>query len=243
MKTETVLLIILTVIPVVASGCQGYESPTTLPASPRADEAEPPLITPVMATPTALIPATVAVPPAGPETAIALAKEDLAERSGEAVGKIDVLGVETVEWADTSLGCPQPGRMYAQVITPGYRIILKVGGEQYEYHSDKEGRHLVLCRDDKERIEALREMVSPEKAIVSAQEDLARRLGIAVEEVTVLSVVGDEFPASNLGCPCPKCPEVPIPAIVTGQRITLAAQGKNYEYRARRSMVVFCGEL
>jgi len=61
--------------------------------------------------------------------------------------------------------------------------------------------------------------------------------------VAVVSVVGDEFPASNLGCPCPKCPELPIPAFVTGQRITLAAQGKHYEYHARGCMVVFCGEL
>lgn len=242
MKTKAILLIVLMVTLVVASGCQDYESPPTPLASPWADEVGPPSVTPVMATPTALIPITVEVP-AGPETAVALAKEDLAERSGVAVGKIAVLRVEAVEWPDTSLGCPLPGKMYAQVITPGYSIILKVGGEQYEYHSDKEGRQLVLCRDDRERIEALRSMVSPEKAIASAREDLARRLGIPVGEVTVVSVVGDEFPASNLGCPCPKCPELPIPAIVTGQRITLAAQGKSYEYRARRSMVVFCGEL
>ena len=244
MKPEAILLMILMVTLVVASGCQGYESPNTPLASPGADEVRPPSVTPVMATPTALIPATVETP-AGPETSLALATEDLAGRLGVAVEKIAVLGVEAVEWPDTSLGCPQPGKMYTQAITSGYRIILKVGGEQYEYHSDEEGKQLVLCQDDndKKRIEAIRKMVSPEKAIASAQEDLARRLGIPVGEVAVVSVVGDEFPASNLGCPCPKCPELPIPAFVTGQRITLAAQGKRYEYRARGSMVVFCGEL
>ena len=242
MKTKAILLMILMVTLAVASGCQGYESPTTPLASPGADEVEPPTVTPVTATPTALIPTTVEAP-TGSEAAIALAKDDLAGRLGVAVEKITALGVESVEWPDTSLGCPQPGMMYAQVITPGYRIILRVGGEQYEYHSDNEGRQLVLCQDDRERIEVIRKMVSPEKAITSAQEDLASRLGIPVGEVTVVSVVGDEFPASNLGCPCPKCPERPIPAIVTGQRITLAAQGKNYEYHARGNMVVFCGEL
>jgi len=242
MKTKAVLLMILTVTLAVPSGCQGYEPPTPPLPGPGAAEVGPPSATPVMVTPTALIPATVAVL-AGPETAIALAKDDLAERLEVAVEKIAVLEAEAIEWPDTSLGCPQPGRMYAQVITPGYRIILKVGGEQYEYHSDKEGRQLILCQDDRERIEILRRMVSPEKTVTSAQEDLARRLGIPVGEVTVVSVVGDEFPASNLGCPCPKCPELPIPAIVTGQRITLAAQGKNYEYHAGGGMMVFCGEL
>ena len=245
MKTQAIPLIILMVTLVVPSGCQDYESPTTPLASPGADEVGAPSVTPVMATPTALIPTTVEEVLAGSETAIALVKEDLAERLKVAVEKIAMLEAEAVEWPDTSLGCPQPGKTYAQVITPGYSIILKAGGEQYEYHSDSEGRQLVLCQDDdnKKRIEAIRRMVSPEKTIASAQEDLASRLGIPVGEVTVVSVVGDEFPASNLGCPCPKCPEFPIPAIVTGQRITLAAQGKNYEYRARGGMVVFCGEL
>jgi len=247
MKTKVILLMILTVTLVVASGCQGYdESPTAPLTSPGADEVGTPSAPPATAMPTALIPIPIIEEaPVSSETAIALATENLAERLGVAVEKIAVLGVEAVEWSDTSLGCPQPGKMYAQVITPGYRIILKVGGEQYEYHSDREGRQLVLCHDDndKKRIEDIRKMVSPEKTITSAQEDLASRLGIPVGEVTVVSVVGDEFPASNLGCPCPKCPEIPIPAIVTGQRITLAAQGKNYEYHARGSMVVFCGEL
>ena len=242
MKTKAILLMILMVTLVVASGCQGYESPTVPLASPGADEVGLPSVTPVTATPTALIPTTVETS-AGPETVIALAKEDLAERLGVAMEKITVLGVESVEWPDTSLGCPQPGRMYAQAITSGYRIILRVGGEQYEYHSDNEGRQLVRCQDDRERIEVIRRMVSPDKTIASAREDLASRLGIPVGEVTVVSVVGDEFPASNLGCPCPKCPERPIPAFVTGQRITLAAQGKSYEYHARGNMVVFCGEL
>jgi hypothetical protein len=53
---------------------------------------------------------------------------------------------------------------------------------------------------------------------------------------------GELCPASNVGCPCAKCPEPPIPAFVTGQRIILAARGKNYEYRIRGIRVVFCRE-
>ena len=48
------------------------------------------------------------------------------------------------EWRDSSLGCPQPGVLYAQVITPGYRISLRVGAAQYEYHSDS-GTRVALC--------------------------------------------------------------------------------------------------
>jgi len=72
------------------------------------------------------------------------AREDLAQRLGVSVEEIEVQAVEAVEWPDASLGCPQPGMMYAQVITPGYRILLQVGGKTYEYHSDR--KRVILCQ-------------------------------------------------------------------------------------------------
>ncbi|MBI2919133.1 MAG: hypothetical protein HYY01_14255 [Chloroflexi bacterium] len=44
-----------------------------------------------------------------------------------------------MRWPDASLGCPQPGVAYAQVATPGYRIILTSGGKEHHYHSDERG--------------------------------------------------------------------------------------------------------
>jgi hypothetical protein len=55
-----------------------------------------------------------------------------------------VVRVEAVEWPDTSLGCPKPGEFYAQVITPGYLIVLAVDGEEIEYHADEAG-NAVRC--------------------------------------------------------------------------------------------------
>jgi len=57
--------------------------------------------------------------------------------------EIEVVEVEEVEWPDTSLGCPQPGMVYAQVIVPGCRVVMRVGDEVYEYHSG--GGHGMLC--------------------------------------------------------------------------------------------------
>ncbi len=54
--------------------------------------------------------------------------------------------VESREWNDSSLGCPQPGMMYAQVITPGYLVIVAGGGKRLEYHTDTSGR-AVLCKE------------------------------------------------------------------------------------------------
>jgi len=51
------------------------------------------------------------------------AKEDLAKRLSIEVDQIGLIEAKAVEWSDTSLGCPKPGMMYAQVITPGYRVV------------------------------------------------------------------------------------------------------------------------
>ncbi|NJD51997.1 MAG: hypothetical protein FIB07_03935 [Candidatus Methanoperedens sp.] len=65
-----------------------------------------------------------------------LAKKDLSERLKIPVENIQLVKQEAVEWPDTSLGYPEKGMMYAQVITPGFKIILKAGDKSYEYHSD-----------------------------------------------------------------------------------------------------------
>jgi hypothetical protein len=65
-----------------------------------------------------------------------LAKKDLSERLNIPIGDIKLVKEEAVDWPDTSLGYSEKGMMYAQVITPGFRIILKAQDKLYEYHSD-----------------------------------------------------------------------------------------------------------
>lgn len=76
---------------------------------------------------------------------IADARADLAGRVSAASGTISVKSAEPVEWSDTALGCPKPGIVYAQVITPGYRIVLEANGTEYDYHTDN--ARVELCQD------------------------------------------------------------------------------------------------
>lgn len=71
------------------------------------------------------------------EEALEMAKEHLATRLGIEPADISLVKMEKVDWPDTSLGVPEPGKMYAQVITPGYRIILSAEGKDYTYHAGK----------------------------------------------------------------------------------------------------------
>ena len=72
------------------------------------------------------------------------AKSDLAKRRGLSVESIALRSVESVTWPDTSLGCPKSGHAYAQVATPGYRLVLSDGSTDFEYHSDSL-RRVVFC--------------------------------------------------------------------------------------------------
>lgn len=86
-----------------------------------------------------------ATPSGSPDRALEAAKEHLAAELDITPGQVEALTVEPVDWSDASLGCPEPGKVYAQVITPGYRVLLKAEEEKYELHTDESGRSVVIC--------------------------------------------------------------------------------------------------
>lgn len=74
---------------------------------------------------------------------VAQARADLAKRLGAAADAIALHKAEARDWPDTALGCPEPGKMYAQVITPGFVVVLESAGREYSYHSD--GARIFWC--------------------------------------------------------------------------------------------------
>lgn len=63
------------------------------------------------------------------------ARQVLAERLSAPVGELTLVSDEAVQWSDSSLGCPEAGMMYAQVITPGRRITFRYQRDLYEVHT------------------------------------------------------------------------------------------------------------
>jgi hypothetical protein len=76
---------------------------------------------------------------AGLQQLIDQAVADLASRLSVPVVEITVLEAAPVVWPDASLGCPEKGMAYAQVLIPGYLIVLEHGTMRYEYHSSLKG--------------------------------------------------------------------------------------------------------
>jgi hypothetical protein len=127
-------------------------SPTAAPAQPTGTQPPAPTATPTRLTlelapeqPTKAVPAeeiypmpddATAVPPTDPYSLelIDKAKRDLAQRTGIPIEEINLVEFRFVTWPDASLGCPQPGMSYAQVLVDGYFIMLRAELGVYNYH-------------------------------------------------------------------------------------------------------------
>ena len=73
-----------------------------------------------------------AAPEGIPDAVWAAILADL-ERETDGPTEPEVVRAEAVTWNDGSLGCPEAGQSYTQALVDGYRLILEVDGERYDY--------------------------------------------------------------------------------------------------------------
>jgi hypothetical protein len=88
---------------------------------------------------------------------------DAAKRFNVAESAVVLTRAEQVTWPDGSLGCPQPGRMYTQMLVEGFRVAAKTTEGELTYHTDGRG-NVVSCAAGtagKRPIDAVREGVEP----------------------------------------------------------------------------------
>ncbi len=67
-----------------------------------------------------------------------IAAEDLAERLQLPLPEILVLSIEETDWPDACLGIAADSAACADVIVPGYRILLVHGSQVHAYHTDRD---------------------------------------------------------------------------------------------------------
>jgi len=160
----------------------------------------------------------------------------LARRLGVSPDSVVVEDAVPTEFADASLGAPEPGRMYAQVVTPGYVITLSVDGLEYVYHASED---LVVAIDDVDSPVAAPGVVPPGDAqhlVELAMDDLAARMGMSRDEIVLLAVEETEFADASLGVSRPG--EMYAQVITPGYVISLSADGAEYRYHAADGRVV-----
>jgi len=182
--------------------------------------------------------AAVAGEDAAPE-AEALARQVLADRLEVAPESFERVSVEPAEWGDTSLGCPEKGMVYAQVVTSGYRVLLR--SEDKVHDVRVASGNAVVCDKATPRA-AVQKAGTPRarasaNAYQAARRELAERLGVAETEVAVRSI----RPAG--GQREPGCrPEGAEPWMKADGVfvVELSAAGETYRYLSDGSRAVPC---
>jgi hypothetical protein len=64
------------------------------------------------------------------------AQQDLARHLNVPATEIKLVGSGEASWGDASLGCPEPGMQYAQVVTKGRILKFRHREREYTYHAD-----------------------------------------------------------------------------------------------------------
>jgi len=80
------------------------------------------------------------------QSLIKKATADLSKKISVPEDQIKVAKASGVTWGDGSLGCPQKGMAYIEMLISGYLVVLEVDNIQYEYHSGMDG-NLAYCQN------------------------------------------------------------------------------------------------
>lgn len=172
------------------------------------------------------------------EEAVRLARQSLAEQLGVSPGSLALREVSPAQWNDSSLGCPEKGRRYLPVLTPGYKVELEHEGRRHEMHVGA-GR-AVRCERGGAGPAAEKRAASAlvVRLMADARRDLARRLGLPEEDVKVSDLQRTTWPDASLGCPSPG--ELHAQVLTDGYRIELQVGDNRYRYHTDMQRAVYC---
>ncbi|HSM54787.1 MAG TPA: hypothetical protein VK879_01415 [Candidatus Sulfomarinibacteraceae bacterium] len=154
--------------------------------------------------------------------AIAAAMDNLSEILDVEESEITLDSITDMEWPDACLGLAEADEMCAQVITPGYLIVLEIDGEVYEVRTDREGRTVRI----QQTADPTQELPA---AIVQAQQTIADELNVEPFDLNVVSFERREWTDSclGLGGPAESCLQV----ITPGWLIMVEVGGQTVEVR------------
>lgn len=79
------------------------------------------------------------VVPDGIPAPVAAARDDLARRFERDPTEIQFISVTSQQWPDSCLGVPEEDEVCAQVITPGYEVVLGLSGNEYTFRTNGDG--------------------------------------------------------------------------------------------------------
>jgi len=118
-------------------------------------------------------------------------------------------GVAWVRFPNGALGCPRRGEMSAQVVTPGWRVVLRVGPDLWDVRVAGAGSAARVCSRTGPEAKPqpsqalLEDARAAAAAALLARDELARVLGAAPDAVVPTEVKPVRWPADPLDCSQP----------------------------------------
>jgi heat shock protein HslJ len=92
-----------------------------------------------------IVASTLPVPTELPPEAVLAAQQWLADQLSVAAEQVQIADLEQTEWSDSCLGLGGPNESCAQVITPGWRVVLEINGQSYEVRTDENASAIRLA--------------------------------------------------------------------------------------------------
>jgi hypothetical protein len=146
------------------------------------------------------------------------------DKFGVKADEVQLIKMEPVDWPDSCLGAAQVGEICDTVMTPGYKLQVKIKGKTYELHSDSGQTIRMLA-------------VVPSNPDIPPAAEAARlwmmdQLKIDSSAIRVTKVSEEDWPDGCLGVHKPEIACTSM--IVPGYRVTIETGGSSYEIRTSR---------
>ena len=218
------------------AACAPALTPTTAPTQTLI----PPTATPESAQAGALPPTATpeVLIPAGAQSLVNQAVQDLAARLSLSSDEIEVAALEAAAWPDSALGC-NAGSSTDSAETPGYRILLRAGDSLYEYHTD-ERDSVRQCAEtpDAEVTPTLNADPMVAELVMMAQQRLAADLDLSTRRIQVEAAEPITWTDTSLNCPSPDVTYEP--AEIEGYRLVLTAGDQQYIFHSDFERLIAC---
>lgn len=171
-----------------------------------------------------------------PET---VAKQVVADFLSVPITEVTMVSTREQEFSDSSLGCPEPGMSYLQVLTSGHQVIVEADGRRFDIRVS--GEHGKICHRQKTGKNPRKPPLRvPAAALIDlARKDLAVFLQTNVEEITILEVRPFIAGTPINGC-TPACRDSKNQC---GYMIGLFHDGRRYDYHANQDKAQPCPPL
>ena len=189
-------------------------------------------------------PASAAVPA---EPAVDPAVEGRARRALTDAGVADVgalVSAKPAQWNDSSLGCRQPGMQYMQVITDGHVLQFRASGDNPAHEVHVANDVAVVCSGGtalRQRQPGASRALNLDVMVSQAREDLAKRLGLNVENVALRTLTPMTWKDDRLGCEAEASASKTPP--VMGQRLLFGTTRGNYIYHTDGERFAPCPDI